>query len=94
MNSRSRSTRLRAALAEITLRAAWAPLLVFAIHVPLSSIGFRMYDRHPLIDVPMHFFVRADGIRSRQEQVTRNGQKLTESNLTKPSWLEALRHAA
>lgn len=35
-------------------RAAWAPLLVFAIHV-VGLWGFDIYSRFPEFDIPMHF---------------------------------------
>jgi hypothetical protein len=36
-------------------RAAWAPILVFGIHVILAR-GFDVYTYFPDIDIPMHFF--------------------------------------
>lgn len=36
-------------------RAAWAPILVFGIHVVLARV-FDMYTIFPDIDIPMHFF--------------------------------------
>lgn len=36
-------------------RAAWAPILVFAIHVVLAK-AFDVYTHFPNIDIPMHFF--------------------------------------
>jgi hypothetical protein len=36
-------------------KAAWAPSLVFAIHVIAYSV-FHLYETHPLFDIPMHFF--------------------------------------
>jgi hypothetical protein len=37
------------------IKPAWAPSLVFVIHVIAYSV-FRLYDTHPLFDIPMHFF--------------------------------------
>jgi hypothetical protein len=34
--------------------AAWAPILVFCVHV-VTSIAFGGYVEHPWIDIPMHF---------------------------------------
>ena len=34
---------------------ASAPLLVFVIHVIAYSV-FHLYETHPLLDIPMHFF--------------------------------------
>lgn len=36
-------------------RAAWAPLLVFGLHI-IFEYGIRLYARFPLLDLPMHFF--------------------------------------
>jgi hypothetical protein len=36
-------------------KPAWAPSLVFAIHVIAYSV-FHLYETHPLFDIPMHFF--------------------------------------
>jgi hypothetical protein len=38
----------------VLAEAAWAPLLVFGIHV--LAFVFNAYENHPLVDVPMHFF--------------------------------------
>lgn len=35
------------------ISASWFPGLVFAIHCILS-LGFKAYDRLPLLDIPMH----------------------------------------
>lgn len=35
-------------------RAAWAPVLVFAIHVA-AILGFDIYNLLPEFDIPMHF---------------------------------------
>lgn len=35
-------------------RAAWAPVLVFAIHVA-AILGFDIYNVFPEFDIPMHF---------------------------------------
>ena len=40
-------------LVELARRAAWAPLLVFAIHLFLSR-GFDAYRERPWLDIPMH----------------------------------------
>ncbi len=36
-------------------RAAWAPILVFGVHVVLAK-AFDVYTHFPNIDIPMHFF--------------------------------------
>jgi len=36
-------------------KPAWAPSLVFTIHVIAYNV-FRLYETHPLFDIPMHFF--------------------------------------
>ena len=36
-------------------KPAWAPLLVFVIHVIALSF-FQLYEAYPLFDIPMHFF--------------------------------------
>ena len=36
-------------------RAAWAPVLVFSIHV-IGAAVFHVYRRIPNFDIPMHFF--------------------------------------
>jgi len=36
-------------------RAAWAPILVFGIHIVLAKL-FDIYTTFPDIDIPMHFF--------------------------------------
>jgi hypothetical protein len=36
-------------------KPAWAPLLVFVIHVIALSF-FHLYEAYPLFDIPMHFF--------------------------------------
>src|SRR5690606_31914647 len=45
---------LREPLVEAAWRGAWAPVLVFGVHVPLSRFGIDVYDDYPLVDVPMH----------------------------------------
>ena len=40
-------------LTELTRRALWAPLLVFATHLFLSR-GIEAYRNHPWLDIPMH----------------------------------------
>jgi hypothetical protein len=35
-------------------RAAWAPVLVFVIHL-VAILGFDIYSRFPEFDIPMHF---------------------------------------
>ena len=45
---------LRAALA-MPLRAAWAPALVFSLHVFISR-ALNAYLWFPPLDIPMHFF--------------------------------------
>ena len=45
---------IRAALA-IPARAAWAPVLVFALHVFISRV-LNAYLLFPPLDIPMHFF--------------------------------------
>lgn len=34
--------------------AAWAPILVFCIHV-VTSVVFHGYQKYPWLDIPMHF---------------------------------------
>jgi hypothetical protein len=36
------------------IKPAWAPALVFAIHVIAYGV-FHLYETHPLFDIPMHF---------------------------------------
>jgi len=36
-------------------KPAWAPLLVFVIHV-MAFYFFQLYEAYPLFDIPMHFF--------------------------------------
>jgi len=43
----------RSVIAATLRRAAWAPTLVFLLHLVLSR-GFGAYLRFPLLDVPMH----------------------------------------
>ena len=38
-----------------TLRAAWAPILVFGLHVFISRV-LNAYVLFPPLDIPMHFF--------------------------------------
>ncbi len=45
----------RAWIALSLRRAAWAPLLLFGMHV-VASRGFDAYRRYPPLDIPMHFF--------------------------------------
>lgn len=35
-------------------RAAWAPVLVFTIHIA-AILGLDIYSRYPEFDIPMHF---------------------------------------
>ena len=56
--ARWRSGAARQALAgaflETVRRAGWAPLLVLALHAPLSAAGLDLYDTHTWLDIPMH----------------------------------------
>jgi hypothetical protein len=36
-------------------KPAWAPSLVFTIHVIAYNV-FHLYETNPLFDIPMHFF--------------------------------------
>ncbi|ANM31113.1 hypothetical protein ABI59_18335 [Acidobacteria bacterium Mor1] len=40
---------------DLALKAIWAPLLVFSVHMVLWQ-GTDLYDRIPHVDIPLHLF--------------------------------------